>query len=211
MSGRGPSPQHRDTERESVLASTPLHLRPYSSRLVSARESRERVLSRLSAVCRQLSPTRKHIHEHIYIMMRHMTTPVARSNHDHHLWSQLTGETGSASNRLRRAHARTRPQKQWIKSSRRLARRQSRHHILVHRRLQGGTQVGQLVLLACKGVLKPVGILRRPIPRGRALELRGWRRHDWQLQLLRSSWHLRSWHLRSWHLCSWHLRSRTWR
>ena len=65
--------------------------------------------------------------------------------------------------------------------------------------------------LACKGVLKPVGILRRPIPRGRALELRGWRRHDWQLQLLRSSWHLRSWHLRSWHLCSWHLRSRTWR
>ena len=148
-------------------------------------------------------------------MMRHMTTPQWRANHDHPTPPLVTltahRRDRSASNRLRRAHARTRPQKKWIESSRRLARRQSRHHILVHRRLQGGTQVGQLVLLACKGVLKPVGILRRPIPRGRALELRGWRRHDWQLQLLRSSWHLRSWHLRSWHLCSWHLRSRTWR
>ena len=156
----------------------------------------------------------------IYIMMRHMTTQQWRANHDHPTPPLVTltahtgesGETGSAHQIVStRAHARTRPHKQWMESSCRLARRQSRHHILVHRRLQGGTQVGQLVLLACKGVLKPVGILRRPIPRGRALELRGWRRHDWQLQLLRSSWHLRSWHLRSWHLCSWHLRSRTWR
>ena len=85
--------------------------------LADSCRSYENVLSRLSAVCRQLSPTRKHIHEHIYIMMRHMTTPVARSNHDHHLWSQLTGETGSASNRLR-ADATTKAMDQIISPAR---------------------------------------------------------------------------------------------
>eukprot|EP00964_Phaeocystis_antarctica_P154882 scaffold123777_cov54-Phaeocystis_antarctica.AAC.1 len=118
--------------------------------------------------------------------------------HRHHgPWSHYHMHKRTSSrehNRLLRARPQERAcQSATGQSSRLLARvvRQSRHHVLVHRRLQGGVQVGQLVLLPCQRMLKLVSALRRPIPRGRALELRGRRRHGRQLQLLRSSWHLR--------------------
>ena len=81
MSGRGPSPH--DSPQRSV--STP------DSRVACESEScvlamrcvvgtvcgRASVRSRLSAVCRQLSPTRKHIHEHIYYDETHDNSSVA--------------------------------------------------------------------------------------------------------------------------------------